>query len=100
MVRPHLCARGPYMMLSTTLRVSAIAFGLIALLAALPARAQTPATNSQAAREAEVDAAFAAGFKAGTPGPAKVALLDQASLNVPADYLFVPRQEGIRILRA
>jgi uncharacterized membrane-anchored protein len=78
----------------------AIALCLIALLAALPARAQTPAANSQAAREAEVDAAFAAGFKAGTPGPAKVALIDQASLNVPADYLFVPRQEGIRILRA
>jgi uncharacterized membrane-anchored protein len=88
---------------SATLRVRAcraIALCIIALLAALPARAQTPAANSEAAREAEVDAAFAAGLKAGTPGPAKVTLLDQASLNVPADYLFVPRQEGIRILRA
>ena len=91
------------MTLSTTTRLRAcraIAFCLIAFLAALPARAQAPEANSQAAREAEVDAAFAAGVKAGTPGPAKIALLDQASLNVPADYLFVPRQEGIRILRA
>ena len=84
----------------TNVRLRAIALCLFALLSALPARAQTPAANSQAAREAEVDAAFAAAFKAGTPGPAKVALIDQASLNVPADYLFVPRTEGIRILRA
>ena len=78
----------------------AFALCLSVLAAALPARAQAPAPNSQAAREAEADAAFAAGFKAGTPGPAKVALIDQASLNVPADYLFVPRREGDRILRA
>jgi uncharacterized membrane-anchored protein len=91
------------MTLSTTVRLRAcrtIALCVAALLAAIPARAQAPAANSQAAREAEVDAAFMAGFKAGTPGPAKIALIDQANLDLPADYLFVPRQEGIRILRA
>ena len=78
----------------------AITLGLIALLAALPARAQAPAATSQAAREAELTAAYEAGVNAGTRGPAKVTLIDQASLTVPADQMFIPKQEGIRILRA
>jgi uncharacterized membrane-anchored protein len=78
----------------------AIGLGLFALLAALPARAQAPAANTQAAREAELNAAYEAGVKAGTRGPAKVALIDQASLSVPADQMFIPKQEGIRVLRA
>ena len=77
-----------------------IALGLIVLFAALPARAQAPAANSAAAREAELRAAYEAGVQAGTHGPAKVTLLDQASLNVPADELFVPKKEAARILRA
>jgi uncharacterized membrane-anchored protein len=77
-----------------------IALCLIALLAALPARAQAPAADSAAARAAEFNAAFEAGMQAGTRGPAKVTLIDQASLNVPADELFVPKKEAARILRA
>jgi uncharacterized membrane-anchored protein len=73
---------------------------LLALCATLPARAQAPAANSQEAREAELNAAYEAGLKAGTRGPAKVTLLDQASLAIPPDHLFVPKQEGTRILRA
>jgi uncharacterized membrane-anchored protein len=92
------------MTLSTAVRLGArrtIAFCLLALLvAALPARAQAPAANGQAAREAELQAAYEAGMQAGTRGPAKVALLDQAGLEVPADYLFVPKREAARMLRA
>jgi uncharacterized membrane-anchored protein len=68
-------------------------------LCGLPARAQAPAT-SQAAREAELKAAYEAGAKAGTRGPAKIVLLDQAGLSIPADYMFIPKAEGTRIMRA
>ena len=91
------------MTLSTAVRLRAwrtIALCLTVLLAALPAGAQAPAQNSAAAREAELNAAYEAGAQAGTRGPAKVALLDQAGLDVPADYLFVPKREAARILRA
>ena len=78
----------------------AIALGLLALCATLPAYAQTPAPNSEAARAAELDAAYEAGLKAGTRGPATVTLLDQAKLAVPPDMMFVPKDEGARLLRA
>src|ERR1700758_1130536 len=87
----------------TTVRLracGAIMLFLIALLTSLPARAQAPAANSEAAREAELDAAFAAAAQAGTRGPAKVTLRDQASLGIPPDQMFVPQREAARILRA
>jgi uncharacterized membrane-anchored protein len=78
----------------------AIALCLIALVAALPARAQAPAADRQAAIEAEINAAYQAGMQAGTRGPAKVALIDQASLSIPADQVFMPKVEATRLLRA
>lgn len=69
-------------------------------LAAPVARAQAPAANSEAAREAELHAALDAGYKAGTRGPATVQLLDQATLALPANEIFIPTAEGTRILRA
>jgi uncharacterized membrane-anchored protein len=78
----------------------AIGLGLVALLAVLPARAQAPAADRQAAIEAEINAAYQAGLQAGTRGPAKVALIDQATLAVPADHLFMPTAEAARLLRA
>jgi len=78
----------------------AILLGLLPLVAALPARAQAPANDKAAAIEAEIDAAYQAGLQAGTRGPAKVTLLDQATLAIPADQLFVPKAEAARILRA
>ena len=71
----------------------------LCLLAALPARAQAPAAN-QAAIEAEITAAYKASLEAGTRGPAKVTLIDQATLSIPADHLFVPKAEAARLLRA
>jgi uncharacterized membrane-anchored protein len=69
-------------------------------LAAPAALAQAPAPTSDAARRAELNAAFDAGFKAGTRGPAAVKLLDQATLALPAGEIFIPKDEAIRILRA
>ena len=84
--------------------ISAISGGTIALCLALllgapSARAQNQDT-SQAARDAEVQAAYQAGVAAGTKGPATVPLLDQASLAVPADMIFIPKTEGARLMRA
>jgi uncharacterized membrane-anchored protein len=88
---------------STLVRVRpgrAIALCVLALLAALPARAQAPAADRQVAIEAEIQAAYQAGVKAGTRGPAKVTLIDQATLSIPADELFIPKVEATRFLRA
>jgi uncharacterized membrane-anchored protein len=72
---------------------------LFALLVSLPAFAQA-APPSEAARKAEMVAAWDAASKAGTAGPGDIALLDQATLKIPADYFFVPKAEGARVLRA
>jgi uncharacterized membrane-anchored protein len=88
---------------STAIRLRAcraIALCLIALVAALPARAQAPAADRQAAIQAEIQAAYQAGMQAGTRGPAKVTLIDQATLSIPADQLFMPTAEAARFLRA
>ncbi len=70
------------------------------LLAALSAFAQNAAPPSEAARKAELLAAWQAASSAGTDGPGDVALIDQAMLKLPADYFFVPKAEGVRVLRA
>jgi len=93
------------------MRKSRFAFGnvlaallcLACLLAPVAARAQsepTPGPQSEAARAAEASAAWKAGYDAGTKGPADIVLIDQASLKIPADYLFIPKAEGVRIMRA
>lgn len=76
-----------------------------ALLAALAmpslAHAQsTPAAQSEDAQANELKAAWTAGVQAATEGPADIALIDQATLKLPADYDFIPKAEGARILRA
>jgi uncharacterized membrane-anchored protein len=73
------------------------------LLAAVAARAQSasPSPPSSAeARQAERKAAWEAGEKAGTKGPAEIALRDQATLKISADYFFIPKTEGMRIMRS
>jgi uncharacterized membrane-anchored protein len=66
-------------------------------LAQAPSAAAPP---SEEARSAEIAAAWQAGDKAGTKGPADVSLIDQAALKLPADDFFIPKAEGIRIMRA
>jgi uncharacterized membrane-anchored protein len=76
---------------------------LSVLVAPITARAQStpaPTAPSAAAREAEEKAAWQAGEKAGTKGPAEVPLLDQATLKISNDYFFIPKAEGARIMRA
>jgi uncharacterized membrane-anchored protein len=88
------------------MRKFGIAFiGAVMLLAGLasPAlvRAQSsPAAQSEEARRAELGAAWQAGDKAGTKGPADVTLIDQGVLKLPANYFFIPKAEGVRIMRA
>ena len=81
---------------------AAAALSLLYLLApavhAQPAPA--PAANSEAARQAEIDAAWKAASGAATRGPADVALIDQAVLKLPASRAFIPKAEGMRIMRA
>jgi uncharacterized membrane-anchored protein len=77
----------------------------VALMAALAmpslARAQsTPAAQNEEARADELKAAWMAGARAATEGPADITLIDQATLKLPAGYDFIPKTEGARILRA
>jgi uncharacterized membrane-anchored protein len=72
---------------------------LFAALGALSAFAQTAPPND-AARKAELTAAWQAASTAGTEGPADIALIDQATLKIPAGYFFVPKTEGTRVMRA
>jgi uncharacterized membrane-anchored protein len=45
-------------------------------------------------------AAWQTAGNAGIRGPNEVALIDQATLKLPANYFFVPKAEGVRVLRA
>jgi uncharacterized membrane-anchored protein len=72
---------------------------LLAMLASPFIFAQS-APPSEAARKAELAAAFRAASKAGTAGPSDVTLIDQATLKLPDGYFFIPRDEGARVLRA
>ena len=72
---------------------------LLALLGSLSVFAQGAPSN-EASRQAELVAAWQAASKAGRGGPSDIALIDQASLKLGADYFFVPKAEGARVLRA
>jgi uncharacterized membrane-anchored protein len=84
-------------------------WGLIACMLALvagtaavmgAAHAQSPAPKTAEAQQAEMLQAFEAAAKASTKGPAKVPLLQQAVMDLPPGYAFVPPQEGARLMRA
>lgn len=86
-------------------RIALIGAVIAALLPALafpaPAQGQSaPAAQNEQARRDESNAAWRAGEQAGTKGPANIALIDQAILNLPAGYFFIAKPEGARILRA
>ena len=71
---------------------------LLALLTAPCAHAEDAAPRDMAA--AEVDAAFAAARGVAQVGPAQVALRDQAQLNLPDGYVFIPPPEAERVMTA
>jgi uncharacterized membrane-anchored protein len=60
------------------------------------ASAQAPATDPAA----ESTAAFAAAKAAMTMGPADVKLIDQATLHLPAGFVFIPKNESMRVLKS
>lgn len=68
-----------------------LAFLLLALAAPL-CWSETPA--------ADTDNPYATAMAAATHGPATVTLLDQATLNLPADYVFIPALAATTLLEA
>jgi uncharacterized membrane-anchored protein len=78
---------------------AAVSIALFAVLGSSAAFAQ-PAPPSEASLKAELAAAWEAASKAGSSGPSDVALIDQATLKLPAKYFFVPKAEAARALRA
>jgi uncharacterized membrane-anchored protein len=79
--------------------IAAASVMLFAVFASISAFAQT-APSSEAERKAELNGAWQAASNAGSAGPRDIALIDQATLKLPADYFFVPKAEGVRVLRA
>lgn len=72
-------------------RLIAAAVVLFAVFASSSVFAQA-APPSEDARKAELAAAWQAASKAGSDGPGDIALIDQATLKLPANYFF--RTEG------
>ncbi|BAM89879.1 putative transmembrane protein [Bradyrhizobium oligotrophicum S58] len=72
---------------------------LCAAFVCLSAHAQA-APADEATRKAELMAAWEAASKAGTDGPSAIALIDQGTLKLPVDYFYIPKSEGLRVLRA
>jgi uncharacterized membrane-anchored protein len=62
--------------------------------------AATAMAQGKADPQAEMAAAFEAAKATLTKGPADVKLKNQATLHLPAKYIFVPNAEAVRILRA
>jgi uncharacterized membrane-anchored protein len=79
--------------------VAAVVIILFTVLGSHSAFAQD-GPPSEASRRAELAAAWQAAGKAGIRGPSDIALIDQATLKLPANYFFVPKAEGVRVLRA
>jgi uncharacterized membrane-anchored protein len=84
-------------------RVGAVVGLALMATLAMPSLAlaqSTPAAPSEEAQADELKAAWMAGARAATEGPADITLIDQATLKLPAGYDFIPKAEGARILRA
>jgi uncharacterized membrane-anchored protein len=85
-------------------RVNLIAVSALTFLVSGAALAQEAAKSAgpsaQVTREQEGEQAFVAAVKAATPGPAEIPLLEQGKLAVPKGYLFVPKSEAGRLMRA
>ena len=80
---------------------AAVCISLADVAEPISSLAQSPsASQAEEAIRIELNAAWQGGEKAGTKGPAEITLIDQAVLKLPADYFFVPKSEGTRIMRA
>jgi uncharacterized membrane-anchored protein len=79
--------------------ISIVAVMLVPLLGSFPAFAQATPPD-EAARRAELNAAWQAAGQVGLKGPAEITLIDEAKLKLPAGFFFLPKAEGMRVLRA
>ena len=79
--------------------IPAVGIILSVIFGAQPGLSQN-APSSEAARKAELAAAWQAAGNAGTAGPADIPLIDQATLKIPAGDFFVPKAEAARVMRA
>jgi len=82
-----------------------VAISMLLSLGAVPvARADnapaSPAANAEDARRAELKSAFLGAMTVATKGPADVPLMSQATLKLPAGYLFVPVGASNRLMKA
>jgi uncharacterized membrane-anchored protein len=93
---------GPVFIRAATAAALLAALTALAAPASVLAQSPSPAPAQQAVdpRAAESNAAWQAGEKAGTRGPADIALIDQAVLRLPADAFFIPKPEATRIMRS
>jgi len=73
---------------------------LAALLLACSVVAQAADIPAASSLEAERDAAYRAVQAAQQPGPAEIALRDQAHLHLPAGYLWVPQPAAGQLMQA
>jgi uncharacterized membrane-anchored protein len=78
---------------------AAVGVFLSVIFGAQPGFSQS-APSSEAARKAELAAAWQAAGSAGTADPADVPMIDQATLKIPDGDFFVPKAEGARVMRA
>jgi uncharacterized membrane-anchored protein len=88
---------------SGIVHIGAVVAAVLLAALAMPVLAQAqsaPAAQSEEAQANELKAAWLAGARAATEGPADIALIDQATLKLPSGYDFIPKAEGARILRA
>ncbi len=65
-----------------------------------PASPADPAAGAEQARRSEAQSAYTAAVTDATKGPAEVAMMAQATLKLPAGYLFVPVRQANRLMRA
>lgn len=72
--------------------LAAVATALFVATAGAQAPARDPA--------AELQAAFKAAKAVMQAGPADVKLIDQGTLHLPAGFVFIPKNESIRVLKA
>lgn len=85
---------GSVLPVSARLSVGALLLGVLCALVALPAMAQLDAIRS------EFSAALHDAQASQKAGPTLIPLLDEASLEIPADYVFVPVPAAARLLKA
>lgn len=71
-----------------------------AFLMARALGAQAAGTDMPSPRQAELDAAYKAAQDTHLPGPADIAMRDQAHLKLPAGYLWIPQPAAGKLMQA